>query len=183
MNFSTRKKVNRSIVFLLIILLGITGILYKNKFLQTAQEQYIRTDIEVFVSEEPLNGLNSQALCYQYVISSMERKSVESLKMRVSQSCYHIDFNKLNHDTEVKSWCVKIKGEYFIIVEHQYGNVLKATSIIGISNEMIINITGFSFGSKVPCTCGPCRQKVKEIFGVSLNNKNCSEDNKYKNES
>jgi len=103
MNFSTRKKVNRSIVFLLIILLGITGILYKNKFLQTAQEQYIRTDIEVFVSEEPLNGLNSQALCYQYVISSMERKSVESLKMRVSQSCYHIDFNKLNHDTEVKS--------------------------------------------------------------------------------
>jgi hypothetical protein len=183
MNSGTRKKVNKSIVFLLIILLGIMGILYKNKFLQASQEKYIESDIKVFVSQEPLNGLNSQFLCDQYVISSMERKSVESLKMKVSKSCYHIDFNKLNHDTKVKSWCIKIKSEYFIIVEHQYGNALQATSIIGISNEMITNITGFSFGSKVSCTCGPCRQKVKEIFGVSLNNKNCSEDNKHINKS
>ena len=164
----THKRIIRSTIFIVIIILGITGINIRNKNFENTEALFITADINVFVIEKPLNGLTNNLICENYFIEMMERQIIEDLDKRLSTS--HIPLNKISSHQSAKadSWCQSKGGNNFIIIKQKYKDSINSTSIVGFKGSSIIYITGYSAGCDVPYTYGPCAKRMEAIFGFSL---------------
>ena len=167
-NPESRKKAVRTIIFIVIFLLGIALINYRNRHLEKTENLLLTADIKVFVIEKPLNGMSENLLCESYFIDMIGKQILEDLNRRLSSSYSY--FSSGNPDsTMITDTCQhNVKGKNFIVIKHKHNETINATSIIGIKDTKLIQITAYSTSSNIPYSYGPCAQKMRDIFGFSL---------------
>ena len=167
-NPETRSRAIRTIIFICIFIIGIAGINYRNRHIEKMETLCLTADIRVFVSEKPLNGLNENLICEDYFIKMIGKQIKKDLNNRISSSYFHL--NNLSPDSTriTNSWYQNVKDKNFVVMQLKYKDAINATSIIGIKEMKLIQITAYSASCNVPYTYGPCARKMKEIFGYSL---------------
>jgi hypothetical protein len=168
----SRKKAVRSIIFIVLFLLGITIINYRNRHLENKETLLLTANIQIFVKERPLNGLNENLLCEKYFIDMIGKQIIEDLNNRLPSKYFHLE-NQNSDSTKIIDTCYQnVKDKNFVVIKHKYKETINATSVIGIKDTKLIQITAYSTSSNVPYSYGPCAKKMKEIFGFSLKHRN-----------
>jgi hypothetical protein len=167
LNPKAQKKAIRSLIFIGIIIIGITAINCRNKSLENTEILLIG-DINVFVREKPLNGLNEHLLCEDYCIQMICEQIIDDLDNRLSFSHFHLNEKNPDNTKIIDAWCQNYRKKNFIVIKQKYREIINVTSIIGIQDATLIQITGYSMANNVPYTCGPCARRMRDIFGFSL---------------
>lgn len=169
-NPETKRKTIRSLIFIIILLIGITGVNYRNNHIKNTETLLLKSDIKIFVQEKPLNGLNENLLCEEYFIEMMGRQIIEDLNNRLLTSSVDLSNNSSDSTRIIDAWYQTAKDKNFVVIKHKYKETINATSIIGIKETKLIRITAYSTACDVPHTYGPCASKMKDIFGFSFKN-------------
>lgn len=148
------------------------GINYRNKHLENTEKLLLTADIKVFVTEKPLNGLNEDLLCESYFIDMIGKQIGEDLDRRLP-NMYSYLMGGSSDSTRVTDACIhNVKGKNFVVIKHRHNKTINTTSIIGIKDTQLIQITAYSTSGNIPYSYGPCAKKMKDIFGFSLKQRN-----------
>ena len=95
-----QKRIIRSAIFIVIVILGIAGINLRNKNFENTEALFMTADINVYVIEKPLNGLTENLICNDYFIEMMGRQIEEDLEIRLSAS--HLNLDSVSKGMESK---------------------------------------------------------------------------------
>lgn len=169
---SKLKKVAKYFIFIALLLIAINIINQKNGN-DKITSPGMSHKIDVIVTRESTNGIIEKDFKNPYILKLLRENGIKRLK-KICRETFHNKGIKEEFDIKIESdsWCVTKNNKNFIIEKIQIGNMVNATSIIGIKGNVLVKISGMKEGiNPVPHSYGPCAKKMKEIFGFNLSNK------------
>jgi hypothetical protein len=167
----THKRSIRSVIFIVIVIAGISGINFRNNNFENIEAFILTADINVFVIEKPLKGLTENLICEDCFIKIIEKQIEAEVEKRLSALHLNLDSISSEKSMITNAWTQSKGNKNFIIVKQKYRETVNSTSIIGIKGANLIQITGYSPAYEVPYTHGPCAKRMKDVFGFSLKKK------------